>query len=59
MKPELKLPGINLYTLNYDEPLSTFAFKLNLRRYNVNAAQEAIKRAENYRYTSEAGHSKS
>jgi len=33
MKPELTVPGTNLLTLNYDEPLSTFAFKFNLRRY--------------------------
>jgi len=29
----LKAPGSNLLTLNFDEPLSTFAFKFNLRRY--------------------------
>ena len=37
MKPELKAPGTNLLTLHYDEPLSTFAFKFNLRRYNMAA----------------------
>jgi len=33
MKPKLKEPGINLSTLKYDQPLSTFAFKFKLRRY--------------------------
>jgi hypothetical protein len=35
MQPELKAPSTNLLTLTYNEPLSTFAFKFNLRRYNV------------------------
>ena len=34
IKPTLKAPGPNLLTLKCDEPLSTFAFKFNLRRYN-------------------------
>ena len=33
MKLALKAPGSMLMKLVYDEPLSTFAFKLNLRRY--------------------------
>ena len=33
IKPTLKAPGTNLLTLNYDERLSNFAFKFNLRRY--------------------------
>jgi len=33
MKPELKAPGTDLLTLKHDEPLSTVAFKFNLRRY--------------------------
>ena len=33
MKPILKAPGNNLLTLEYDEPLSNFAFKFNLRRW--------------------------
>jgi hypothetical protein len=37
MKPELKAPGTNLLTLKSDDPLSTFAFKFNLRRYNTAA----------------------
>jgi len=35
IKPKLKTPGTNLLTLNCDEPLSTFAFKFNLRRYTL------------------------
>jgi len=34
MKPELNAPGTNLSTLKSDEPLSTFAFKFNLRPYH-------------------------
>jgi len=34
IKPTLKAPGTKSLKLNYDEPLSFFAFKLNLRRYN-------------------------
>ena len=33
MKPTLKAPGTERLTLKYDEPLSNFAFKFNLRRY--------------------------
>ena len=33
MKPTLKAPGTKLLKLKYDEPLSIFAFKFNLRRY--------------------------
>jgi len=35
MRPELKAPGNHLLTLKHDESLSTFAFKLNLRRYST------------------------
>jgi len=35
MKPMLKAPGTNLLTLKHDEPLSIFAFKLDLRHYTV------------------------
>jgi hypothetical protein len=35
IKPTLKAPETNLLTLEYDGPLSNFAFKTNLRRYNV------------------------
>ena len=34
IKPMLKAPETHLLKLRYDEPLSKFAFKLNLRRYN-------------------------
>jgi hypothetical protein len=33
IKPTLTAPGIKLLKLKYDEPLSNFAFKFNLRRY--------------------------
>jgi hypothetical protein len=33
MKPELKAPGTMLFKLGYEEPVSNFAFKFNLRRY--------------------------
>ena len=33
VKPTLKAPGIELSKLKYDESLTTFAFKFNLRRY--------------------------
>ena len=33
IKPSLKAPGTNLLTIKCNKPLSTFAFKLNLRRY--------------------------
>jgi len=35
VKPTLKAPGTNLLTLKCDEPLSSFAFKFNLRRYTM------------------------
>ena len=33
IKPTLKPPGSNLLTPKYEEPLSSFAVKFNLRRY--------------------------
>jgi hypothetical protein len=33
IKPKLKPPGTKRLKLNYDEPLSTFAFDFKLRRY--------------------------
>ena len=33
MKPTLKAPGTKLLKLKFDQPLSSFAFKFNLRRY--------------------------
>jgi hypothetical protein len=38
IEPALKAPGIHLLTLKYDEPLSTFAFNFNLRRYTTTPA---------------------
>ena len=32
--PTLKAPGPMRFKLNYDAPLSSFAFNFNLRRYN-------------------------
>jgi len=32
--PMLKAPGTKRLKLNYDEPLSNFAFEFNLRRYS-------------------------
>ena len=37
IKPTLKAPGTKRLKLKYDELLSTFAFKFNLRRYNMDA----------------------
>jgi len=34
IKPKLKPPGTKRLKLKYDELLSTFAFKFNLRRYS-------------------------
>ena len=34
IKPTLKALGFKLLKLKYDKPLSEFAFKFNLRRYN-------------------------
>ena len=39
IKPTLKAPGTNPLTLKNDEALSTFAFKINLRRYNKEKLQ--------------------
>ena len=33
IKPTLNAPGAKRLKLDYDEPLSNFAFKINLRRY--------------------------
>jgi len=35
IKTTLKAPGTNLFTLKCAEPLSTSAFKFNLRRYSL------------------------
>jgi len=41
IKPTLKAPGIKLLILKYDKPLSNFAFKSNLRRYNAVGLRES------------------
>jgi hypothetical protein len=40
MKPMLKPPGIKRLKLESDEPLSTFGFKIDLRRYTTAQALE-------------------
>ena len=37
IKPTLKAPGIELFKLQCDKPLSKFGFNFNLRRFNENA----------------------
>jgi hypothetical protein len=44
IKPTLKAPGTKRLKLKHDEPLSTFAFKINLRRYNVACFEGAAPR---------------
>ena len=34
IKPKLKAPSVQRLKLKYDEPLSSFAFEINLRRYS-------------------------
>jgi hypothetical protein len=48
IKPTLKAPGTKRLKLKYDEPLSKFAFKFNLRRYSEegNAAFKSGQYAE-------------
>jgi len=41
IKPKLKAPGTKRLKLEYDYLLSSFAFKINLRRYTVAAAHVA------------------
>ena len=42
IKPTLKAPGTKRLKLHYAKPLSNFAFKFNLRRYTVVAADYAF-----------------
>ena len=51
IKPVLKAPGTEHLILKYDQPLSNFAFKFNMRRYmegdtqkDVDAAADMIER---------------
>jgi len=39
IKPKLKASGTKRLILNYDEPLSNFAFKFSLRRHNLEYLQ--------------------
>jgi len=41
IKPRLKAPGYGRLKLKYDNLLSSFAFKFNLRRYNVEMCVDA------------------
>jgi hypothetical protein len=40
IKPTSKPPGTNLLILKYDEPLSSVAFKFNVRRYSLGSVTE-------------------
>jgi hypothetical protein len=42
MKPVLKPPGIKRLKLEYDKLVSDFAFNFNLRRYIMDALDDAI-----------------
>ena len=44
INPTLKLPGTKRLKVKYDELLSNFGFKFNLRRYNL--ATAAVLRAD-------------
>ena len=48
MKPMLKAPGTKRLTLKCDEPLSSFAFKFILRRYNEVVLLKFSKRPPQY-----------
>ena len=41
LKPTLKVPGTKRLTLEFDEPVSSFAFRFNLRRYAMGWAAAA------------------
>jgi len=41
MKPKLKAPGTKRLKLDYDAPLSSFAFNFNLRRYTMKRGAHA------------------
>ena len=42
--PTLKAPGSNRLKLKYDQLVSSFAFKFNLRRYTVRKKREGRER---------------
>jgi len=45
IKPVLNAPGTKRLNLKYDEVLSNFAFKFNLRRYMMAAAKQGLAEA--------------
>jgi hypothetical protein len=47
IKPKLKLPGTKHLKLKCDEPLSNFAFKFNLRRYDMTRSDRITKLKKN------------
>ena len=49
IKPTLKPPGTQRLKLKYDEVLSNFAFKFNLRRYNEERAEACTREADEKR----------
>jgi hypothetical protein len=48
IKPTLKAPGIKRLKLVRDDPLTNFAFKFNLRRYNEVAHPQDVNQAGAY-----------
>ena len=54
IEPKLKAPGTNLLTLRYDELLSIFAFKVNLRRYTTVVPMKESEKLEIALLTAEA-----
>jgi hypothetical protein len=63
IKPTLKAPGTRRLTLNCDELLSSSAFKINLRRYNVaaveaSAVHAAAEREERLQAGARANHAR-
>jgi hypothetical protein len=44
IKPMLKPPGTKRLTQKHDEPLSSFAFNFNLRRYNLDLSFNGLDR---------------
>ena len=48
IKPALKAPGTKRLKLQYDTPLSNFAFKFNLRRYSSGKSDKSYVDLENY-----------
>jgi hypothetical protein len=51
IKPVLKAPGTKHLILQFDEPLSNFAFKFNLHRYTLDAHLAAATFIANHELT--------